>query len=84
MYFLFFSCEDAAQQVLMSVCVSVCPWSIGHSANPKVPEGYQGLPKGCPRLPKLPKVTQALHAVPRAEMQFHDLAYSPMTLHTVP
>ena len=52
-----FSCEDAAQQVLMSVCPSVCVcvclWSIGHSANFKVLKGYQGLPKGCPRLPKV-------------------------------
>ena len=41
------SSEDAAQQPPMSVC----PWSIGNSANYKVSQGY-------PRLPKVTKGTR--------------------------
>ena len=31
--FQIFSCEDAAQQVLMYVCLSVCPWTSWNSAS---------------------------------------------------
>ena len=75
----FFSCEDAALQVLMSVCVSVCGQLVilPIPRLPRVTQGCPGLPKvsiGCTRLPevaqgctRLPKVTYGLK-------ECHDLA----------
>ena len=84
------SCEDAAQQVLMSVCLCVCPsikWtflgslrfnrsSIGCFGFPRVPE--------CSRRLQNARRSMSLNKVPRAYMKFHELACSFMSLYAVP
>ena len=81
-----FSCEDTAQPVLMSVCQSVCLCVWGHSANFKVPKGYLGLPKGCPRLPKVtqgcPRLLKAACSSMRLQA-LHELACSYISLNAV-
>ena len=78
-----FSCEDTAQPVLMSVCQSVCLCVWGHSANFKVPKGYQRLPGVTKGLPKVVPC-HSRQACQWAWMQFQEQECSSMTLKTVP
>ena len=48
MFCKFFSCEDAAQQVLMSVCPSVCMSVV------KLKITFHSLPLGVSKVPKVP------------------------------
>ena len=79
-----FSCEDTAQPVLMSVCQSVCLCVWGHSANFKVPKGYQRLPGVTKGLPKVVPCHSRLHAVPWECRHFNELGCSSKSRNAVP
>ena len=78
---IIFSCEDAALQVLMSVCLSVCPcdpcWNStfysylqGYPKLPIVTQGYPKLPIVTHGYQNLPKVSQGYPWLPKITKSF--------------
>ena len=80
-----FSCKEAAQQVLMYVCLSMCLWSTFYNIRyiPECSRMFQNVPEWM-QIHELGCSYISLHAGPCAYMQFHRLAWSYISLHAVP
>ena len=80
-----FSCEDAAQQVLMSVCPSVRGQVVilPMPRFPKVAKGYPRVAQGYRRLPKVTQGYLRLLKVGQGSTALHELACSHKSLYAV-